>query len=51
MERVKGFPFPVSSVSTAAKAVNALVEVFVDGKPVMVEPGTTVLQVTSLIGF
>lgn len=32
--------------ATAAAAARNLLEVFVDGKPVMVEPGTTVLQVT-----
>ncbi|XP_078795878.1 NADH-ubiquinone oxidoreductase 75 kDa subunit, mitochondrial-like [Oryzias latipes] len=30
--------------ATAAAAARNLLEVFVDGKPVMVEPGTTVLQ-------
>ena len=35
--------FSVRSVATPA--ASNLVEVFVDGKPVMVEPGTTVLQV------
>lgn len=34
------------TASTAAPAATTnLLEVFVDGKPVMVEPGTTVLQV------
>lgn len=32
--------------ATATAAASNLVEVFVDGQPVMVEPGTTVLQVT-----
>lgn len=34
-----------ATTATAAAASN-LLEVFVDGIPVMVEPGTTVLQVT-----
>ncbi|XP_030642367.1 NADH-ubiquinone oxidoreductase 75 kDa subunit, mitochondrial-like isoform X1 [Chanos chanos] len=38
-----------SNVRTAATAPN-LVEVFVDGKPVMVEPGTTVLQACEKVG-
>lgn len=32
--------------TAATAAASNLVEVFVDGTPVMVEPGTTVLQVT-----
>lgn len=32
-------------VSTVVRAASNMVEVFVDGKPVEVEPGTTVLQV------
>uniref|UniRef100_A0A3P9MLW7 NADH-ubiquinone oxidoreductase 75 kDa subunit, mitochondrial n=1 Tax=Oryzias latipes TaxID=8090 RepID=A0A3P9MLW7_ORYLA len=39
--------FPVAGLSrtaTAAAAARNLLEVFVDGKPVMVEPGTTMLQ-------
>lgn len=35
-------------VRTAVRAASNMVEVFVDGKPVEVEPGTTVLQVTKL---
>ncbi|XP_030642368.1 NADH-ubiquinone oxidoreductase 75 kDa subunit, mitochondrial-like isoform X2 [Chanos chanos] len=38
-----------SCMRTAATAPN-LVEVFVDGKPVMVEPGTTVLQACEKVG-
>lgn len=34
----------MSGAAAAAAATN-LVEVFVDGDPIMVEPGTTVLQV------
>ena len=33
------------SVRTPVRAASNMVEVFVDGKPVEVEPGTTVLQV------
>ncbi len=33
------------TAATATAAASNLLEVFVDGKPVMVEPGTTVLQV------
>lgn len=36
------------TVRTSVRASSNLVEVFVDGKPVMVEPGTTVLQVRSI---
>lgn len=36
----------ISSFSTGVRAASNMVEVFVDGKPVAVEPGTTVLQVT-----
>ncbi|CAJ0940697.1 unnamed protein product [Ranitomeya imitator] len=35
------YPAPVRQTSTAA---SNMLEVFVDGKPIMVEPGTTVLQ-------
>lgn len=31
--------------ATATAAAGNLLEVFVDGKPLLVEPGTTVLQV------
>lgn len=34
------------SVRTSVRAASNMVEVFVDGKPVEVEPGTTVLQVS-----
>lgn len=34
-----------ATVWTSVRASSNMVEVFVDGKPVMVEPGTTVLQV------
>uniref|UniRef100_A0A3B4ECB4 NADH-ubiquinone oxidoreductase 75 kDa subunit, mitochondrial n=2 Tax=Pygocentrus nattereri TaxID=42514 RepID=A0A3B4ECB4_PYGNA len=36
--------------SVATPAASNLVEVFVDGKPVMVEPGTTVLQACEKVG-
>lgn len=36
----------VRTAATATAAAPNLLEVFVDGNPVMVEPGTTVLQVT-----
>ncbi len=35
----------VHSVRTPVRAASNMVEVFVDGKPLEVEPGTTVLQV------
>ncbi|XP_063788729.1 NADH-ubiquinone oxidoreductase 75 kDa subunit, mitochondrial [Pseudophryne corroboree] len=38
------------NVRTAATAASNLLEVFVDGKPVMVEPGTTVLQACEKVG-
>lgn len=34
------------TAATATAPASNLLEVFVDGNPVMVEPGTTVLQVT-----
>ncbi|XP_036396117.1 NADH-ubiquinone oxidoreductase 75 kDa subunit, mitochondrial-like isoform X2 [Megalops cyprinoides] len=40
----------VRTAATAAAAASNLVEVFVDGKPVMVEPGTTVLQACEKVG-
>nr|XP_023683617.1 NADH-ubiquinone oxidoreductase 75 kDa subunit, mitochondrial [Paramormyrops kingsleyae] len=46
----KGFAAATSNVRTAATAASNLVEVFVDGKPVMVEPGTTVLQACEKVG-
>lgn len=39
------------SVRTSVRAASNMVEVFVDGKPVEVEPGTTVLQVKTLDYF
>ncbi|KAJ8282161.1 hypothetical protein COCON_G00046800 [Conger conger] len=39
-----------NNVRTTATAASNLVEVFVDGKPVMVEPGTTVLQACERMG-
>ncbi|KAF7711260.1 hypothetical protein HF521_000271 [Silurus meridionalis] len=39
-----------SNVRTSIRASSNLVEVFVDGKPVMVEPGTTVLQACEKVG-
>ncbi|XP_067844199.1 NADH-ubiquinone oxidoreductase 75 kDa subunit, mitochondrial isoform X2 [Heptranchias perlo] len=40
-----------NNVRTTATAASNLVEVFVDGKPVMVEPGTTVLQACEKVGI
>ncbi|XP_035249481.1 NADH-ubiquinone oxidoreductase 75 kDa subunit, mitochondrial-like isoform X2 [Anguilla anguilla] len=40
----------VRTAATAARAASNLLEVFVDGKPVMVEPGTTVLQACEKVG-
>ncbi|XP_018529091.1 NADH-ubiquinone oxidoreductase 75 kDa subunit, mitochondrial isoform X1 [Lates calcarifer] len=37
--------------ATATAAASNLVEVFVDGQPVMVEPGTTVLQACEKVGM
>ncbi|XP_026860489.2 NADH-ubiquinone oxidoreductase 75 kDa subunit, mitochondrial [Electrophorus electricus] len=39
-----------SNVRTSVRALSNMVEVFVDGKPVMVEPGTTVLQACEKVG-
>ncbi|XP_075036301.1 NADH-ubiquinone oxidoreductase 75 kDa subunit, mitochondrial [Mixophyes fleayi] len=39
-----------SNVRTATTAASNLLEVFVDGKPIMVEPGTTVLQACEKVG-
>lgn len=36
----------VRTAATAAAPASNHIEVFIDGKPIMVEPGTTVLQVT-----
>ncbi|XP_062374185.1 NADH-ubiquinone oxidoreductase 75 kDa subunit, mitochondrial [Sardina pilchardus] len=41
---------PASNVRTSVRASSNLVEVFVDGKPIMVEPGTTVLQACEKVG-
>ncbi|GCB73453.1 hypothetical protein scyTo_0006777 [Scyliorhinus torazame] len=40
-----------SNVRTTATAASNLVEVFIDGKQVMVEPGTTVLQACEKVGI
>ncbi|XP_051883838.1 NADH-ubiquinone oxidoreductase 75 kDa subunit, mitochondrial [Pristis pectinata] len=40
-----------NNVRSTATAASNLVEVFVDGKPVMVEPGTTVLQACEKVGI
>ncbi|RXN33468.1 NADH-ubiquinone oxidoreductase 75 kDa mitochondrial-like protein [Labeo rohita] len=39
-----------NAVWTSVRASSNMVEVFVDGKPVMVEPGTTVLQACEKVG-
>uniref|UniRef100_A0A3P8U0Z3 Uncharacterized protein n=1 Tax=Amphiprion percula TaxID=161767 RepID=A0A3P8U0Z3_AMPPE len=39
------------TAATATAAASNLLEVFVDGKPVMVEPGTTVLQACEKAGM
>lgn len=39
------------AASAAAAAASNLLEVFVDGKPIMVEPGTTVLQACETAGM
>lgn len=39
------FLFPCPSGRTTATAASSQIEVFVDGHPVLVNPGTTVLQV------
>ncbi|KAG7227618.1 hypothetical protein INR49_005433 [Caranx melampygus] len=39
------------TAATATAAASNLVEVFVDGKPIMVEPGTTVLQACEKAGM
>uniref|UniRef100_A0AAR2ILP3 NADH-ubiquinone oxidoreductase 75 kDa subunit, mitochondrial n=1 Tax=Pygocentrus nattereri TaxID=42514 RepID=A0AAR2ILP3_PYGNA len=46
----KGCLTASSNVRTSVRASSNLVEVFVDGKPVMVEPGTTVLQACEKVG-
>ncbi|KAM3917333.1 NADH-ubiquinone oxidoreductase 75 kDa subunit, mitochondrial [Leptodactylus fuscus] len=40
----------INNVRTTSTAASNLLEVFVDGKPVMVEPGTTVLQACEKVG-
>ncbi|XP_040913040.1 NADH-ubiquinone oxidoreductase 75 kDa subunit, mitochondrial-like [Toxotes jaculatrix] len=40
-----------TAATAAAAAASNLVEVFVDGKPIMVEPGTTVLQACEKAGM
>uniref|UniRef100_A0A668APZ5 NADH-ubiquinone oxidoreductase 75 kDa subunit, mitochondrial n=1 Tax=Myripristis murdjan TaxID=586833 RepID=A0A668APZ5_9TELE len=40
-----------AAVTNNAAAASNLLEVFVDGKPVMVEPGTTVLQACEKVGM
>lgn len=47
----KGSLAPASSVRTPVRAASNLVEVFVDGKSVEVEPGTTVLQACEKAGI
>ncbi|XP_008589877.1 PREDICTED: NADH-ubiquinone oxidoreductase 75 kDa subunit, mitochondrial [Galeopterus variegatus] len=42
---------PKGCVRTAATAASNLIEVFVDGQSVMVEPGTTVLQACEKVGM
>ncbi|XP_053353957.1 NADH-ubiquinone oxidoreductase 75 kDa subunit, mitochondrial [Clarias gariepinus] len=46
----KGQLVTSGNVRTSIRASSNLVEVFVDGKPVMVEPGTTVLQACEKVG-
>lgn len=41
----------IFSVWTVVRAASSMVEVFVDGKPVEVEPGTTVLQVRKMAQY
>ncbi|KAM4626456.1 NADH-ubiquinone oxidoreductase 75 kDa subunit, mitochondrial [Discoglossus pictus] len=40
-----------NNVRTTATAASNLIEVFVDGTPIMVEPGTTVLQACEKVGM
>ena len=40
----------VSARRQATQAAPELVEVFIDDRPVLVEPGTTVLQVRTILG-
>uniref|UniRef100_A0A667XCE0 NADH-ubiquinone oxidoreductase 75 kDa subunit, mitochondrial n=1 Tax=Myripristis murdjan TaxID=586833 RepID=A0A667XCE0_9TELE len=46
----KGSLAPSNTVRTPVRAASNMVEVFVDGKPVEVEPGTTVLQACEKVG-
>ncbi|XP_071015584.1 NADH-ubiquinone oxidoreductase 75 kDa subunit, mitochondrial-like [Oncorhynchus clarkii lewisi] len=46
----KGSLAPSNNVRTSARAASNMVEVFVDGKPVEVLPGTTVLQACEKMG-
>ncbi|XP_056156921.1 NADH-ubiquinone oxidoreductase 75 kDa subunit, mitochondrial [Lampris incognitus] len=46
----KGSLAPSNNVRTSVRAASNMVEVFVDGKPVEVEPGTTVLQACEKVG-
>ncbi|KAG7265451.1 hypothetical protein CRUP_002260 [Coryphaenoides rupestris] len=46
----KGSMAPSSCARSQSRAASNMVEVFVDGKPVEVEPGTTVLQRLSVAG-
>ncbi|KAG5283489.1 hypothetical protein AALO_G00042620 [Alosa alosa] len=41
----------VRTAATATATSSNLIEVFIDGKPVMVEPGTTVLQACEKVGM
>lgn len=47
----KGSLAPSNPVRTPVRAASNMVEVFVDGKPVEVEPGTTVLQACEKVGI
>ncbi|KAF3706253.1 NADH-ubiquinone oxidoreductase 75 kDa subunit, mitochondrial [Channa argus] len=47
----KGGLTPSNTVRTPVRAASNMVEVFVDGKPVEVEPGTTVLQACEKAGI
>uniref|UniRef100_A0A8C4P134 NADH-ubiquinone oxidoreductase 75 kDa subunit, mitochondrial n=1 Tax=Dicentrarchus labrax TaxID=13489 RepID=A0A8C4P134_DICLA len=47
----KGSLAPSNTVRTSARAASNMVEVFIDGKPLEVEPGTTVLQACEKAGI
>ncbi|CAL8406913.1 unnamed protein product [Arctogadus glacialis] len=47
----KGSLAPSNNVRTQSRAAGTMVEVFVDGKPVEVEAGTTVLQACEKVGI